>query len=185
MSQKHFGYLYQGNKVGLRALSKSDLSGNYLRWFNDPEVMRYSSNGIYHNTYEKFEKYIDSLEGDRSRLVWAMDELSSQKHIGNVSLQSIDFINRNAEIAIILGDKTCWGKGLAKEALQFVFKHGFERMNLHRIYCGTAASNHPMQFLAEKLRMKKEGIKREALFLEGKYIDVIYYGILKQEFFLD
>lgn len=183
MSKKHFGYLYQGKKVGLRALSLEDLNGNYLCWFNDPTTMRFSSNGTYHNTLPKFQKFIESLNEDKSRLVWAIDDLQTQQHIGNISLQAIDYVNRNAEFAIVLGEKAFWGKGYAKEAGQLVFKHGFERLNLHRIYCGTAISNEGMCHLAESLQMAKEGQKRQALFLEGAYVDVMLYAIIQNEFF--
>ena len=37
-----------------------------------------------------------------------------------------------------------------------------------------------MQQLAEKLGMVKEGIRIEALFNNGKFHDVIEYGIIKQ-----
>lgn len=182
MSNSHYGYLYKGLKVGLRPLSLDDLNGNYLCWFNDYEIMQYSSNGIFHNTLPKFQRYIESLCDDKTKLVWAIDDLQSKQHIGNLSLQSIDYINRSAELAIIIGEKSFWGKGCASEAANLALKHAFERLNMNRIHCGTALSNESMCHLAESLGMKQEGQKRHALFLNGIYVDAVLYAILQNEY---
>jgi len=55
-------------------------------------------------------------------------------------------------------------------------------MNLERIYCGTIESNKAMQKLAESMLMKKEGVRRGAFFVKGKYIDIYDYGLLKKEY---
>jgi RimJ/RimL family protein N-acetyltransferase len=39
-----------------------------------------------------------------------------------------------------------------------------------------------MKKLALKLNMKREGVRRKALYLSGKYIDVYEYGVLRDEF---
>ena len=61
-------------------------------------------------------------------------------------------------------------------------RHGFFDLNLHRIYCGTAASNVGMNRLALAMGMQQEGVRRSHLFLEGEWVDVIEYGVLRTEF---
>ena len=39
-----------------------------------------------------------------------------------------------------------------------------------------------MQKLAESMLMKKEGVRRGAFFVKGKYIDIYDYGLLKKEY---
>jgi len=58
-------------------------------------------------------------------------------------------------------------------------------MNLERIYCGLSESNNGMRKLAEYLLMKKEGVRRNALYLNGKYSNIIDYGILRHEYFTE
>ena len=113
-------------------------------------------------------------------IVWAICDLQDG-HIGNVALQNISLINQNAEFAIILGDRRHWGKGVGLLAGKAMLEHGFKKLNLHRIYCGTAATNAGMKKLALKLGMKEEGIRREHLFLDGEWVDAIEYGILRPE----
>ena len=60
--------------------------------------------------------------------------------------------------------------------------HGFLALNLHRIACGTFADNRAMLRLAAYLGMHEEGRRREAAFKAGRYIDVIEFGVLDNEF---
>jgi RimJ/RimL family protein N-acetyltransferase len=82
-----------------------------------------------------------------------------------------------------MGNKLYWGKGYGEEAAFLITAYGFERLNLHRIYCGTFGNNVSMKKLAIKLGMRQEGIRREAVYKEGNYLDIYEYGLLKNEFY--
>lgn len=172
-------YHYQGESIGMRPLTELDISDSYLSWFSDKDVCKYNSHGIYPKTRREQEEYVKSLYQNKTKIVWAIDDLENQRHIGNVSLSAIDFVNRNAELGILIGEKSVWGRGFSKEAVRFVLDHGFNKLNLHRIYCGTAATNVSMQKLAKTVGMLEEGRLKDGLFLEGSYVDVLLYGITK------
>jgi [ribosomal protein S5]-alanine N-acetyltransferase len=162
----------------VRALSETDVGGPYPSWFEDQEVCAFNSHGKFVRTKEYFRQFVRNLDG-QSMIVWAICHMQDG-HIGNVALQNISLINRNAEFAIILGDRSHWGKGVGELASKAILEHGFNKLNLHRIYCGTAATNEGMKKLALKLGMKEEGIRKEHLFLSGKWVDVVEYGILQE-----
>jgi RimJ/RimL family protein N-acetyltransferase len=164
----------------LRGLCEADVEGPYPSWFEDQEVCAFNSHGKFVRTKEYFRQFIRNLDG-QSMIVWAICHVQDG-HIGNVALQNISLINQNAEFAIILGDRRHWGKGVGLLAGKAMLEHGFKKMNLHRIYCGTAATNAGMKKLALKLGMKEEGIRRDNLFLDGEWVDAIEYGILRPEF---
>jgi [ribosomal protein S5]-alanine N-acetyltransferase len=172
----------KGKKVYLRGLDLSDLAGNYRSWFNDPEVCKYNSHGYFPKSNEEMERYIREISVSSHDLVLAIVAQENDRHIGNISLQNIDWISRSAEYAVILGDRDYWGKGVAKEASDLIIRHGFMELNIHRIYCGTAEDNLPMQKLAAYLGMEKEGVRKEALFKNGKYKDIYEYGIVRDKY---
>jgi len=164
----------------VRSLTEADLDGAYPGWFEDQEVCRYNSHGKFFKTRSYFKGYVDALNRD-DRVVWAICHVDDG-HIGNISLQDISTINRTAEFAILLGDKRHWGKGVGLLAGRRLLDHGFNKLNLERIYCGTAATNDGMKKLAKVMGMILEGTRRQHFFLEGCRVDMLEYGILRAEF---
>ena len=157
------------------------MSEKYLSWLNDPEVNKFNSHAIFPYTAEQLKDYVKGID-NKSKVVMAICDNRSQKHIGNISLQNIDWVTRSAEFAILLGDKKFWGQGIGEEAGKLIIQHGFEKLNLSRIHCGTSSENIGMQKLALKLGMKPEGRRRQAMYKNGKYADILEYGILKSEY---
>jgi ribosomal-protein-alanine N-acetyltransferase len=176
-----FQNFIEGENIYLRALYDNDANGSYSGWLNDPEITAFNSHGRFPMTKEKLSSYIDHSRSSKNDLILAVVDKTSLKHIGNISLQNISWLDRNAEIAFLLGDKAFWGKGVMYEAGKLLINHGFKTLNLHRIYCGTSSENLGMQKLAEKLNMKKEGLRKEAIFNRGQYFDIVEYGILSTE----
>lgn len=164
----------------VRPLEMADIDGPYPGWFQDDEVCRYNRHSKFPKSRAWFESYVRAANQD-DRVVWAICH-KEDGHIGNITLENISVVNRSAEFAIILGDKRHWGKGIGLLAGKALVRHGFEKINLHRIYCGTAASNEGMKKLALALDMSQEGIRRQHLFLEGEWVDMIEYGVLRDEF---
>jgi ribosomal-protein-alanine N-acetyltransferase len=164
----------------LRSLQESDVEGAYPSWFEDQDVCAFNSHGKFGRTKEYFVDFVKQINSQKMS-VWAICHVEDG-HIGNIALQNISFINRNAEFAIIIGDQRHWGKGVGKLASAAIIEHGFKRLNLHRIYCGTACTNSAMKKLAVNLGMTEEGIRKEHIFLEGEWVDVIEYGVLRSNF---
>lgn len=201
--------LYETERFYLRPFTREDAKGNYRNWWTDQEVTKYSSHGLFPMRSAELEDFLNSLESN-SKIVWAVVVknafwteshkkqyknmglvmppspsdvafFSDGIHIGNVSLQSIDYINRTGEFAVVIGEKDYWNQGYTTEAARFLFSHAFDKLNLHRIWLGAAATNIGMRKVAEKLHMYEEGRRRKAVFLEGEYQDVIRYGLLREE----
>jgi RimJ/RimL family protein N-acetyltransferase len=179
-----------GQRVILELLGKKHITDAYLEWLNDPSVNQFTSRGVYPITKMDCQFYVDTCQSE-SRMVFAItdpdgvfiDEAGNvSSHLGNISLQQIDLINRSAELAIMIGERSAWGQGYGLEAAQLLCRHGFNELGLNRIYCGTHQGNIGMQKLAEKLGMRREGQSRQALFKNGVFADVIHYGVLKEEF---
>ncbi len=173
-----------GPRVYLRGLTEQDLSpeGSYFQWFNDPEVCRHNRHGRYPNSEAGMRAFFTEATQSSTSLVLAIVDREKDQHIGNVSLQNIQWIDRAAEFAVLVGAKGHWGKGFAKEAAQLLLAHGFRELNLNRIYCGTTEENIAMIRLAEGLGLKQEGRRRSAFYRGGKFLDVLEFSILRSEF---
>ena len=170
-----------GVSIYLRPIIEQDLNEPYRDWFNDPEVCEGNSHHRFPNYSEDMSAYYESTIKSHENLVLAICDKATDAHIGNISLQSIDTLNRNAEFAIIIGDKTFWGKGVGEEATRLIVAHGFSELNLHRIYFGTTENNLGMQKLGLALGFKEEGRSRNAIWKGGDWKTIIHYGLLHTE----
>lgn len=171
-----------GEHLYLRALVEADAEGGYPDWLNDEEVCRGNSHHVFPYTRESALSYIRHAVETRSELILAIAVKEDRRHIGNIALQHIHPVYRSAELSVLIGDRSCWGRGYAKEAGRLICDHGFAAMNLHRIGCGTFEDNVAMQRVALALGMKEEGRRRQAAFKQGRYLDIVEYGVLKPEY---
>jgi RimJ/RimL family protein N-acetyltransferase len=175
--------IYENKTIMLCPLSMDlieSVDSDYYQWFMDEKATRFNSHGLWQMSDQDFEDYFKAID-NREALVWAIINKSNNKHIGNVSLQSFNYVNRSCEMAILIGETGYHGKGIATQAIEFLYDHAFRKMNLHRIWSGTAATNIGMLNVFKKLGMKKEAEFRDATYLDGEYIDIHGYGILKSE----
>ena len=183
--------MYETDRLILEPFTRKHLDGPYRSWFHDQEVTRWNSHGLFPYTTAQMEAFLAAIEaGDMIVLAVMAKTPMDQKslpfpnwelHIGNVALQNINWIDRSAEYAVIIGDRSYWSQGYATEAAQLLFEHGFKKLGLHRIWSGAAAPNTGMIMVFEKLGMKREGVLRQNVFLNGQWIDVVIYGILEEE----
>jgi len=85
------------------------------------------------------------------------------------------------EIAYWVGE-SYWGNGYATEAAKGILEFAFIEKNYHKVFARYFNSNSASGKVIEKIGMKKEGILKEHVVKENKYIDLVYYGVLKNEF---
>ncbi len=171
----------EGESIYLRPLSIEDVEGNYAYWLNDQEIVQFNSHGKFPMTVPMLKAFVESTSRATHAVVLAIIDKATDAHIGNISLQAINWQDRNAEIAFLLGERSFWGKGVMKQAGKLMIDHAFNALNLHRVHCGTSSANMGMQKLAIKLGMNEEGVRKEAIYNHGKYHDIIEFGIIREE----
>lgn len=171
-----------GERVRLRAVEKGDLAA-FVRWFNDPEV-RCNLKIVQPFSMGQEEKwYADVLDRpvEEHPLCIEVQQGGGWIMIGNSSFMNINQHDRSAEIGIFIGDKKFWNQGLGTEAMRLMTKHGFENLNLNRIYLHVYETNLRGKRCYEKAGFSIDGRLRQARFLEGRYIDVFIMSILRDE----
>jgi len=100
--------------------------------------------------------------------------------VGRIGLHHINQHNKIAEIGYWLADDQ-QGRGIITRCCTALINHGFTQLGLNRIEIKCATGNEKSRSIAEKLQFKQEGILREAELLNGKFIDLYLYAMLKKE----
>ncbi len=172
--------MINGTTLTLRAIKRDDLP-RYVRWLNDPDVTRYLLWFRPLNIDNETEWY-ESQRTDPNTFNFAIEITATQKHIGSISLRVENQRDQVAELGIVIGDKTEWGKGYCQEAIRLILNYGFYTLNLNRIYLRVYEENIGGQKCYERSGFVMEGKLREAGFSEGKFINHFIMSVLRREF---
>lgn len=165
----------------LEPLTKKHVSQSYVNWLNDAEICKDNSHATFPNTEAKTLAYVEGTSDIAFAIIWDY-QAHPDTHVGNIALQKINWINRSAEISILIGNKDYWGKGVATKAYNLLIKYAFKTLNLNRLSSSQTIRNVGMVKVCEKVGMQKEGIIRQALYKDGEYLDCVTYSILLKDF---
>lgn len=172
----------KGKKVILRALEKEDLVRCH-QWVNDLEVTKYLDSHLFPTSMVQEEKFYEELiQKEGKTRIFAIINTESGEHIGNIGLENIELYNRNAEIGLFIGEKQCWGEGFGTDAIITLMDFAFKHLGLHKIYLVTYEFNERGKACYLKCGFREEGVLKDHRFWDDRYWDVIFMGILEDEF---
>lgn len=164
------------NRVYLRKLEKSDLPTT-LSWMQRPDIRAAIS--ISRAITEATQaKWFEALQSQRDKVVFAVCLSGSGRHIGNVSLDLIDAINRNARASIFLAEDSDRRVGLGGEALELLLTHAFDELGLHRVYVKMEAENPKLLQFYEKHGFVSEGRLIQHELKDGRFVDKQLAGLI-------
>ncbi|MBQ7379843.1 MAG: GNAT family N-acetyltransferase [Clostridia bacterium] len=112
---------------------------------------------------------------------WAVVEKKSGRVIGSCGFTRFDYPNDAGEIGYVF-HPDFGGQGYATEAVGEVVRFGFVALKLHRIEARYLKGNDRSCRLMERLAMRFEGERREAMLVKGAYRTVGTYSILTSEY---
>lgn len=108
-------------------------------------------------------------------LIWAGGEIA-----GSVGFHAINWPNRSTSIGYWL-DAAFQGKGLITRSCACLLDYAFEDLMLHRIEIRCGTGNHRSCAVPERLGFKREGVAREAEWVNDHWVDLVVWSILQQE----
>ncbi len=170
-----------GKRIRLRSIETEDLPV-LAKWRNDPKVYQYFfEHEPLSVVMEKrwFEAFLQRAD----EKFWIVEPIEGGEPIGTFALVHIDWRSGKAELGRILiypeKYKQC---GYGSEAESLVLRYAFDHMNLHRIYCEVFAGNENGISIHRRFGFKEEGRFRQHVFKNGKYRDVVYLALLREEY---
>lgn len=177
-------YLH-GKRIRLRAAEKEDITA-FLRWINDSDV---TENLMLVSPMSRFEEehwYEAMMKQPTSEHVLVIEVRDTSPNegyrpIGTCQFHNIDWRNRSGEIGIMIGEKTFWDQGYGTETMRLLLEHGFNTLNLHRIWLQVYAKNKRGIHAYEKSGFQHEGKYRQAHYQHGQYYDVFLMSVIKDE----
>jgi len=176
-------------RLRLRAAERTDIP-MFVRWISDPEITEHLLLRLPMSLAEEEHWFESMIARPAAQHVYVVEaklapapgsDEAQWLPIGNTSFMDILEIDRCAEIGIMLGEKTWWNKGYGTETMRAMLRHGFETLNLHRIWLQVYANNKRGVKAYEKAGFRHEGMYREGHYQAGIYHDVLLMSVLRQE----
>jgi RimJ/RimL family protein N-acetyltransferase len=116
---------------------------------------------------------------DETNVVYAVTDASIGSLLGAIGLR-VDMEHNRAELGYWLGHPY-WRRGYTTEAAAEMLRYAFEALRLRRVLARHFATNPASGRVMQKIGMAHEGVMRQHFVKWGRPVDVVFYGILADE----
>lgn len=169
----------EGEKIYFRPFLKTDIKEEYLAWLNNPKLTLYSSTfRTWPTTEHDLAIFYNDLKSI-DHVIFAVCIKENHKHIGNASIDNIDWINRRADHNMMIGDPK-YRTVSYLDILQLLMKYAFQTLNLNKLCGGTEIPG--ITELQQRIGWKKEGILLKHNYRNGEYVDVTLMAVHKDNY---
>lgn len=177
--------MLKSDRIYLRPIQDEDILV-LAPFFQNPDNVKYYIPTLWRTYNEQQVQGLLADWHDQSHYyVYTICDGKDDAVIGLANLDGINYVNGNTEIGIAITDETRRGAGFAKEGLTLLINHCFDELRLHRVFCRVMADNEASLRLFEKLGFTQEGRQREQVRREGKFVDMLFFGLLEDEWIVE
>ncbi len=176
--------LLTGQLVRLAAMNPETDAEFFARWDRDTEYVRLLDEQPLRLTVakkikENIEKELDEHAADG--VLFSIRTLAEDQLIGFIGLDGIRWAHGDTFVAIGIGDAAYRGHGYGTDAMRVMLRYAFSELNLRRVSLDVFEYNEHAIRSYQKAGFEIEGCQRQALLRSGRRWDLIYMGILQDE----
>jgi RimJ/RimL family protein N-acetyltransferase len=153
-------------------------------WLNDARVNRYLLTGQVPVTRDQEVAFYDASEAAWAAGTAYRFEIHASedgRYIGNCGLDRVDQRHRDATVGIVVGDLDSQDKGYGRDALTSLLRFAFDTLGLHRVQMECFATNERGSHLYRSLGFTEVGLRRDAVFTAGEFVDEYVFDMLEDE----
>ncbi len=156
-------------------------AGAVHRWFNDERVTVDLVGRRDSFSPEDAVGWVERATDTSSDRKWAITIDGSDEAVGFVALFGLRR-ELGPELAVLVGDPSAWGKGVAREAERQACIQAFDVHGAHRVHAEIPATNAAAQKVVTFLGFQREGVMRKAIRRGDERIDNEVWGLLPEDF---
>jgi RimJ/RimL family protein N-acetyltransferase len=175
--------MYEGTQVRLRRLEPEDTDVLLQNW-NDYQLRQFFPKP-FPKTQQEIQEFIASRSNgfaERYIFTYAIEEKSSGALVGFIDLANLNWLDRTAMIDNVVVFAEHRGKGLGKEAILLLLDFAFNIIGFHNVHLYVHRFNEKAIGLYEHIGFRKQGLLREAAYLNGRRDDVVIMDIIREEY---
>lgn len=157
-------------------------SSNWYKWFNDETITENTTHHVYPNSKDLQKTFLkNEINSKKDKIQLGIYHIKDSILIGVISLNNIDHFHKNCEFSGMVGEPEYQTLKYYSEAARLIITHGFNTLGMMRVAGGTFHEDI-QNMVCRVLGCKHEGVKRSAIYKNGKYNDVYIHSILREEF---
>lgn len=175
--------MLRGDRVLLRAIRREDLV-RQVEWDSDLETVLLADNDpprpwSLEQLQARFDKKaLEEIKPDD----WVGFSIEVEGvHIGGCGLYGVNLTHRTCWLGITIGEPEYRGKGYGSDAIRVLLEYAFRYKNMRKVCLTTGSDNERSQRCYRACGFVEEGRLRQQEWSDGRYIDIIYMGILQEE----
>jgi RimJ/RimL family protein N-acetyltransferase len=167
--------------VYLRTPEREDVP-RFVAWLNDYRTSRTLAlrSPLSLPIEERWFEHLTDAQG-RDRYVFTACRVEDDRAIGTVGLEDMDLVNGSAQLGLMIGEEADRGRGHGSDMLRAMLRFGFDSLRLERIWLDVYDVNPRARLLYGRLGFAHEGTLRNAVFREGRFVDVHRMAMLVAE----
>lgn len=162
-----------GQRVTLRAVERDDIP--HIHAYNNDLEVELAGGGDppYPQSLARAFADFDNQSGQGGRDGPSFAIEADGRLIGVCALFNQDATARTAELGITIGDKTYWGQGYGREAVELLVDYGYQMLNLRRIWLRVNGRNERAIRAYKSAGFVEEGRQRKHVWSNGAYDDMV------------
>lgn len=150
------------------------INQTYLNWMNDKQVVEYTGHRDKTYALEDLELFFKSIDW-KHRYFFAILDNTTMKHIGNCTINSIDYDHLTFDKGVLIGDKSYWGGRTTEYVVAMLMHFCFHKLNMRRFFGGCISGHHKTIFILKKMGFPISYIKKEAFIHNGKILNHLVF----------
>ncbi len=180
---KYNNYYWQNDLVRLRAMQVEDWEEHYYNLFDSKarRLLQYQIElpPTTRRAKEMAEKFAN-FDPESGRLMFTIESVEGEV-VGALNLSGINERNGTFGIGMQVG-RDYRGQGYGTAAMRILLNYAFNERRLNKFNVSVLEGNIASATMLKKLGCVKEGVRRQTIFTNGKYMDEILYGMTREEF---
>jgi len=176
--------IYTGELVRLGAMDAEEAGKAFVRWGRDSEFRRLIDSGVRQlGSVKEVQRWLEKeLEEQSVNQHWfSIRKLDDDMLLGDIDLYVYNWPGRDAFVGLGIGEREFWGKGYGTDVMKVILRYAFTEVNLNRVTLNVFEYNPRAVRSYEKAGFCHEGRMRQVLNKEGRRWDMLFMGILREE----
>lgn len=172
-----YGPVIEGKLLRLRPPTADDVVA-MMSWFEDVEVTRFL-NVTLPPSLEAEKDWLQKTGTDPNVIYWIIEH--EGRVVGGTGIVGIDWKNGVGQTGTVIGDKTAWGKGIAREMMQLRAAYAFMHTPLRKLRSNYIDGNVASARAQKAAGYQEVGRLREESFGDGRWRDIIVTELMRED----